>query len=202
VSAYIYIEGGGAGQQSKSVDIRCREGFRRLLENCGFQKRMPRLVACGGRDAAFADFKTAHTQKSPQAFVALWVDSEEPLADLESTWKHLLARDGWPQPPEATNDQVLFMTTCMETWLVADQVPLKEHFKTDLQESALPALQDLENRSRREVQDQLTHASRHCSNAYRKGSRSFALLGELNPSSLERLLPSFKRVLRVLKARL
>jgi hypothetical protein len=54
VSAYIYVEGGGAGADSKDVDIRCREGFRKLLENCGFEGRMPRLVklvaACGALD--------------------------------------------------------------------------------------------------------------------------------------------------------
>ena len=36
VSAYIYVEGGGTGEQSKDVDIRCREGFCKLLEKCGF----------------------------------------------------------------------------------------------------------------------------------------------------------------------
>ena len=34
VSASIYLEGGG---DSKELHIRCREGFRKLLENCGFQ---------------------------------------------------------------------------------------------------------------------------------------------------------------------
>ena len=71
VSAYIYIEGGGAGPNSKDVTIRCREGFRKLLENCGFAARMPRLIACGGRKAAFDAFETALNSGGPGEFLAL-----------------------------------------------------------------------------------------------------------------------------------
>ena len=113
MSAIIYLEGGG---DSKELHTRCRESFRRLLERCGYreQKRMPRLVACGGRDATFDDFCCAHANGRGQ-FVALWIDSEDALADLERTWAHLKARDGWEQPAGADDEQVLFMTTCMET---------------------------------------------------------------------------------------
>lgn len=204
MSAYLYIEGGGTGADSKEADIRCREGFRNLLENCGFavQKRMPRLVACGGRDSAFDAFKIAQKTNAAGNFVALWVDSEEPLADLEAAWKHLQARDQWVQPVGAVDEQVLFMTTCMETWFVADRAALKTHFKEKLQESALPPLHDLENRHRHDVQDKLIHATRECSNAYAKGTRSFELLGKLSPAALAQHLPSFVRVRRILTARL
>ncbi len=40
MSATIFLEGGG---DSKELHIRCREGFRQLLEKCGFKGRMPRL---------------------------------------------------------------------------------------------------------------------------------------------------------------
>jgi hypothetical protein len=199
VNAYIYIEGGGTGEQSKEVDIRCREGFRRLLENCGFQRKMPRLVACGGRDAAFAAFKTALATSSG-ALVALWVDSEEPLEDLEAAWKHLQPRDQWSRPEGAKDEQVLFMTTCMETWFVADRTALSAHFGSELQDSALPPLNDLESRPRRDVQKGLTHATRNCANAYEKGKRSFEILGRLDPGVMEKHLPSFVRVRRILKA--
>ena len=204
MSAAIYIEGGAQGADSKDVNIRCREGFRKLLENCDFgaQRKMPRLTACGGRDSAFDDFKIAHKNNPPGGFVALWVDSEEPLANLEAAWKHLLTRDGWRQPDGATDEQVLFMTTCMETWFVADRQALQAHFKNKLQDSALPPLQDLETRSRHDVQDKLSHATRDCSNAYEKGSRSFEILGKLNPGELKKHLPSFVRVFRILDSRL
>lgn len=202
MSAYIYIEGGGAGEQSKEVDIRCREGFRKLLGNCGFEGRMPRLVACGGRDTAFDAFKIALVVKPAGYFVALWIDSENPLADLEAAWAHLQERDQWARPEGAEDEQVLFMTTCMETCFVADRAALQAHFGNRLQTSALPPLNDLENRSRHDVQDKLMHATRNCSNAYAKGKRSFEVLGKLDPGVLAAYLPSFVRVRRILNARL
>jgi len=202
VSAFIYIEGGGAGEQSKEVDIRCREGFRKLLEHCGFEGRMPRLVACGGRETAFDAFKIALADKHPGCFLALWIDSEEPLANLEAAWEHLHQRDHWARPEATEDEQVLFMTTCMETWLVADRAALQAHFGNGLQDSALPPLNGLENRPRHNVQDKLLHATRHCSNAYAKGKRSFEVLGKLDPGVLASYLPSFVRVRRILNARL
>jgi hypothetical protein len=204
VSTYLYIEGGGTGADSKEVNIRCRKGFRELLENCGFaaQKRMPRLVACGGRDDAFAMFKVAQTNNTAGDFVALWVDSEDPMVNLETAWEHLRTRDQWTQPKGAVDEQVLFMTTCMETWFVADHAALKTHFKEKVQESALPPLHALENRQRYDVQDKLIHATRNCPNAYAKGMRSFEILGKLSPDVLAQHLPSFVRVLRILTARL
>jgi len=202
VSAYIYLEGGGTGAQSKGVDIRCREGFRKLLENCGFEGRMPRLVACGGRNAAFDLFKTALRIYGAGNFVALWIDSEDPLADLEASWKHLLTRDRWAQPADAKDEQVLFMTTCMETWFVADRAALLTHFGQKLQQAALPPLNNLEDRLRHDVQDRLTHATRECSNPYAKGKRSFEILGKLAPAILVQHLPSFVRTRRILNTRL
>lgn len=204
MSACIYIEGGGTGAGSKDVDIRCREGFRKLLENCGFaaQKRMPRLIACGGRDAAYGSFKVAHANSPTGTYVALWVDSEEPLANLEEAWQHLQTRDHWQRPTGAADDQVLLMTTCMENWFVADVAALQAHFRNKLQASALPPLPALEERNRHDVQDKLVHASRECSNAYEKGARSFEILGKLSPAVLARHLRSFARVRRILTARL
>lgn len=43
---------------------------------------------------------------------------------------------------------------------------------------------------------------RDCVNAYRKGNRSFAVVGELNPKTLESLLPSFTRAIRTLAEKL
>ncbi len=202
MSAYIYIEGGGTGEQSKDVDIRCREGFRKLLENCRFQGRMPRLVACGGRGAGLDAFTTALKTKPAAGFVALWIDSEEPLADLEAARDHLRACDQWPRPEGAEDEQLLFMTTCMETLFVADRAALGTHFGNELQVSALPPLNGLESRNRHEVQEDLVRATRNCPNAYAKGKRSFQLLGRLGPEVLEAHLPSFVRVRRILHARL
>jgi hypothetical protein len=68
----IYVEGGG---ESKEMHARCREGFRTLLENSGFKGRVPRIVACGGRDAAYDAFATVKCTnayaKNKRSFEAL-----------------------------------------------------------------------------------------------------------------------------------
>lgn len=201
MSAHLYIEGSRTGPNSKEAQIRCREGFRRLLENAGFSGRMPRLSACGGRAATFNDFQIAHAKHGKGDYVAMLIDSEEQPLDVEKTWDHLKVRDFWERPADASDDQVLFMTTCMETLIVADRVALQKHYGHKLQESALPPLNDLENRDRHEVHGKLVSATRDCSNAYAKGTRSFEVLGVLNPSTLGSL-PSFARAVRILNEKL
>jgi hypothetical protein len=198
VSTYLYIEGGG---DSKELHVRCRTGFRKLFENCGFAGRMPRLVACGSRASAFDSFATEHA-RSRGEFVAMLLDSEEPMGDVEATWKYLIDNDGWTKPATADDEQVLFMTTCMETWTVSDRAALTRHYGDELQTSALPPLVDLESRRRQDVQDALAHATRGCSNAYRKGKRSFELLEKLTPDTLAEHLPSFARARRILDEKL
>ena len=127
MSAKIYIEGGG---DSKELHIRCRQAFRQLLAKCGFEGRMPRLIACGGRDAAFEDFKTAHRNNPQIMYIALLVDSEDPVANIEETWTHLNVRDKWAKPDGAGDEQALLMTTCMETWIVSDRTALRRTIKS------------------------------------------------------------------------
>ncbi len=93
----IYVEGGGG---SKELAVRCREGFRKLLENAGFTGRIPRIVACGGRDEAYDDFKNA-LASGKYARLALIVDSEDPVQDIEkpgSISKPVTAGSALPEP--------------------------------------------------------------------------------------------------------
>ncbi len=197
MSAHFYIEGG----ESKEDQIRCREGFRKLLEKSGFTGKMPRLSACGGRESAFDDFKTAHARRKPDDFIAMLIDSEDPITDIEKTWDHLKIRDNWDRPTGAEDKHVLLMTTCMESWIVADREALREHYGHKLKENVLPPLVNLENRNRHDLHKSLVRATRDCSNAYTKGKRSFVVLGTLTPSALNSL-PSFARVIRILTEKL
>jgi len=201
VSAVLYLEGGSAGPDSKDLQIRCREGFRKLLERCGYRGRMPRLFASGSRQSAFKDFEIAQASTAPGRYIAMWIDSEDPLSDPEETWQHLARRDGQTCPADATNDQVLFMTTCMETLIVADHAALNNHYGSKLQISALPPLHGLEDRNRHDVQDCLVKATGRCRNRYEKGRRSFQVLACLDPDVLVAHLPSFHRARRILDQR-
>ena len=198
MSTRIYIEGGG---DSKQLKVQCRQGFRLLLERCGFSGRMPRLVACGGRSVAYSDFKTAHESNKAE-YVTMLIDSEEPVSNPEETWDHLRNCDRWERPDGADDEQVLFMTTCMETWIVADRDTLRQHYGSSLQESALPSLISLEQGNRQDIQEGLKRATRNCSNAYQKGKRSFEILGKLEPETMESYLPAFQRAKRILNEKL
>ena len=199
MSVRIYIEGGGG---SKELHIRCRRGFRKLFERCGFSGRMPHLVACGSRGDAFDDFQTAHRSAGAGQYVAMLVDSEDPMGDIDQPWEHLRGRDGWSKPAGAADEQVLLMVTCMETWIVSDRATLQSHYGSRLQDSALPSLNDMESRNRDSIQDALMHATRNCNNAYQKGKRSFEVVGKLDPAALEEHLPSFARCKRLLEEKL
>ncbi len=78
MSAHLYVEGG----ESKEDQIRCREGFRKLLEKAGFSGRMPRLSACGGRGSVFDDFKTAYALRKVGDYIATREELEGRCADL------------------------------------------------------------------------------------------------------------------------
>lgn len=195
VKSRIFIEGGG---NSKELKVECRKAFRQLFEKAGLVRRLPGLVACGGRDDTFADFKTAHGQAAGDAYVAMLVDSEEPMAG-PTPWHHLQRRDDWQKPAGATDDQVLLMVTCMETWIVADRESLADHYGADrLQVSRLPSLQNLETKPRQVVQGALEAATRESAKAYRKGILSYAALACADPADLARHLPNFQRCLQVL----
>jgi hypothetical protein len=196
----LFVEGGGG---SKALDVRCQEGFRKLLENCGYERRMPRIVACGSRSDTFKKFKTAH-QSPDYTYVGLLIDSEDPVADNNKPWEHLKTRkgDGWITPEGATDEQALLMTTCMETWIVTDRSALSEHYHDCLQQNALPPQTDLESRDRHSIQDSLEHATRKCKNNYQKGKRSFEVVAKLDPNMLEQHLPSFARIRRILNEKL
>ena len=200
----IFLEGGppSDGEPNKHLDIECRQSFRRLLESCGLRGRVPRLVACGSRSSAFREFSAAHRAAAAGDYVAMLIDSEDPVADSNKLWDHLRVRDGWRKPAGAKEEQVLLMVTCMETWIVADRPTLRKHYGSRLQDSALPSLRDLEVRHRDDVQERLARATRNCTNAYEKGTRSFLILEKLSPDELHQHLPSFRRTIDVLKATL
>lgn len=203
MSAFIYLEGGATGANSKYLDISCEKAFHKLLDKMGFTGRKPRLVACGGRGDVFNRFKTGLRSRGNN-YIAMWIDSEDPMSDIERAWEHLAAVTtvtAWQRPDNVTDDQVLFMTTCMETWIVADRATLREHYKQGLNENPLPHPNNLEGKQRHVVQDALEAATKNCRNAYAKGKRSFDILEKLNPDALKDL-PSFTRVARILGEKL
>ena len=225
MSISVFIEGSKTGANSKTMKMECEGAFRTLLQRCGF-KTLPHLVACGGRDHAYEMFVAAMEQqviqqnkinsgskrgqilakkaKGHDEFLFMLIDSEDPIMNIYYTWDHLKNRKGdeWDKPAGASDDQVLFMTTCMESWIITDRDTLKVHYKHDLIENRLIPLDQIENRNRHFVHERLEKATENCSNSYAKGTRSFEVLERLNPETLREHLPSFDRIYYILKKKL
>lgn len=200
MSVRVYVEGAGASKEARS---RCREGFRKLIAAAGLIGRMPRVIACGPRADAFADFCVA--LNSAPGYALLLVDSESPVAmanptspDAPEAWAHLTARERWRRPPGAANDQAQLMVTCMEAWISGDRQALKSAFGSCLREQALPSLTELERRSPEEHLTALEQATQGCKHRYRKGDYSFRLLGTLSSATVKASVTSFTRFVTTL----
>ena len=199
MSVKLYVEGGGSRAELR---IRCRKAFSDLLCRAGFAGRLPRVVACGSRNEAFDQFKSAVS--GPSYYPILLVDSEDLVANgnqpnnPSGAWRHLESRDDWQRPNTAHDDQAQLMVTCMETWLMADRDALLRHFRGMNQNRLLPDV-GLEGRDKQDVNaalDRATSPSRRGS--YTKGRDSFDLLSKVEPTKLKSKLPHFQRLIKTL----
>ncbi len=193
----MYFEGGGT---SKSLRREARRAFSRLFEQAGFAGRMPNLVACGYRNDTFAAWRAAYLDGSEAEQVCLLVDSEDVVEDIEQPIRHL--ETAWGFPSTTSNEHVFLMVTSMETWIMADRTALQDTFGSALQETALYPLHDLKRRECKDVLAKLKHATRDANAPYKKGSVAFKIVAKLKPETLEKHLPSFKRMLRILREKL
>jgi Domain of unknown function (DUF4276) len=190
VGRILYVEGGGDG---KALRSQCREGFRRLLERAGCDKRMPRIVACGGRMRAFQQFEA--TLRSSEASAILLVDAEAPV-EGKDPWDHVRRRpgDGWQRPTSVSAEQLHLMVQLMETWLLADRQTLADFFGSGFREAALPGRAQVEEIPKRDVMSGICEASRGSRKGeYHKGTHSFTLLGRVDPARLSAASPWARR---------
>lgn len=196
----LYVEGGG--DNNSSLASECRRAFSKLFERAGVTQR-PRVIACGGRKAAYDQFCMAH--EDANAEIWLLVDAEDLPAPVPpfDPWAHVMNRpgDGWARPPHATDEQLQFMSVVMETWLLADRAALKKVFGPKLDESKLPPEgASLETRRKRAVYAALATATKPTpAGRYGKGAHSFKVLAEVSPAKL-RALPWAERFLKEMGA--
>ncbi len=179
----VYVE--GSDRNDNKSKTACRKGFAAFLKKAGFDGRMPKIIACGGRGDAYKSFCTALRNSSRSGEVpVLLVDSEDIVSssDLERKWEHVARRAGdhWNQPAGAEENNLHFMAVCMEIWLVADSDALTTFFGSHFDESKLPKRTNLEKVSKRDIYQSLEKATR-ATQDYAKGNKSFELLEQINP---------------------
>lgn len=138
----------------------------------------------------------------------LLVDSEDPVAPVNqlpnnfNPWAHLLARDDWTKPANASNDDCHLMAQCMESWFIADWDTTAEFFKQGFDGSKKPS-GTVETVAKQEVYSTLELASKNCKTKapYGKGAHSFKLLALVKPEKVMAASPWAKRFIDELKKR-
>ncbi len=203
----LYVEGGGSGAHSGSLQAALRQGFSDFFSKTALgTQRRPKVVACGGREQAFDRFKTA---LSAGENALLLVDSEDPVDKVAmpgddkatwSPWAHLRQQAGWSKPEHAHDRDAHLMVQCMESWLLCDPHALKAFFGSGFKDLELkPASEKL---TKRELSDCLESATQNTPKGrYNKGSHSFKLLALIDPAKVLHQSPWASRLLDELDGR-
>ena len=112
-------------------------------------------------------------------------------------------RDTWAAPDGATDDNAHLMVQCMETWFLADRDCLEAFFGRGFNRKALPGHRNIEEIAKADVFEGLKNATRRCQpkGEYGKGSHSFEILSEIDPSKVLAASPHAKRLIDTLQAK-
>ena len=179
----IYVEGGG--DHNKALDTECRRGFREFFRKAGMDRRMPRIVSCGGRSGAYKSFRTSHENAAADDFPILLVDSEAQVSGGD-VWEHVRTRDGWQRPDGATPDQLHLMVQAMEAWFHADKEKVEEYYGRGFRPGALSQRPEIDNIPKADLFAGLKAATRACptKGEYSKGGHSFEILALIDPAKV------------------
>lgn len=183
MSVKIYIEGGGKTDRLKSE---LRQSFQQLFIKAGFHSRLPHVVACGSRNDAYSDFKTAINNKKQEETILLLVDSEDCIAENINKWEHVKKRDSWKKPTDAQEDNIFFMVTCMESWFLADKDAVKSFYGQYFNVNALPKTSEYESIEKTTIYASLENATKKTQKgSYGKGAHSFKILALLDANKVK-----------------
>lgn len=180
-SLTLYVEGGGSTRKEQAP---AREAFRNLLLRANFERRrLPEVIACGGRTEAIHDFKR-HGARSPRA--VLLVDAEGPVAAGSHAAEHLRTRGEWDGP--VPDERIHLMVQVMESWFLTQPAVMASHFGKNFQTTALPSAADIETIAKDKVAVGLDKATQQCasgrySNQKRQG---FRILEKLDVAPIEK----------------
>jgi hypothetical protein len=199
VSVRLYVEGGG--DRNKALQTLCRKGFSEFIRKSGLVGRMPRVIACGGRQQAFESFRTAHEDGGIATPPVLLVDGEGAVK-FPNPWEHVRRRAGdeWVRPAGANDDQLQLMVQTMEAWFHADREELQAFYGDAFRAATLSGRTDVETIPKADLFSGLAAATRDCRKGeYSKAAHSFQLLARINPEKVRTASPIWcDRLLRAL----
>ena len=92
------------------------------------------------------------------------------------------------------------MVEFMESWFLADHEALKAFYGQGFHESALPRNPQVEQVSKRDIENDLQSATKDTSKGPYRKKHSFKILGKLNHEKVMNASPYAKRFIEALKA--
>lgn len=187
----IYMEGGGDSRDGRAALRVGMDALLKPLKDVAQRERMRwRLIACGGRDAAFKAFRNA--ANDDDMIVALLVDAEGPVSTTPTA--HLAKRDGW-QLLTANGDAIHLMVQMMETWIVADEAALRRYYGSGFEPGQLPRRPMLEEEPKADLARALDRATAATSKgSYRKIRHAGELLARIDSEVVKQRCPHFERL--------
>ena len=215
----IYVEGGGdTVSQRKELRTGFDGLFRSQKEAARKNRISLRFVPSGGRTEAFKTFRNAMDQSGSTRHIVLLVDSEGPIpaeidtqdeanrntddeANSKARVQHLVNRDGW-NFKGVEPSHVHLMVQCMEAWILADPEKMKEFYKKDFRENALPRLPNLENEAKTSIYSKIAAATKdtqkgeYSENNRAKITHASKLLEMIRPKEISVRCPRFKTFIR------
>jgi len=199
----IYVEGGGDQKEGKRW---LREGFSIFLNSMRTVARERKIrwniIACGSRNDACDDFKTA-LGFHPNAFNVLLVDSEGPVSISKSPWAHLKEENKWEQPADTGDEQCHLMVQLMESWFMADVDALKEFYRSGFRTKRLPKRINIEEIPKPQVISSLERATCETQKGeYHKTRHGPKILKILDPAKVRSRSRHCERLFAVLEEKM
>jgi len=175
-------------------------GLQRVFRKAGLDRRMPRIVSCGGRNDAYKSFRTFHEDAGDDDFPILLVDSEAQVSS-GNDWEHVRTRDGWQRPDGAISDQLHLMVQAMEAWFHADKEKVAGYYGRGFRPGALSQRLEVDNIPKADLFAGLKAATRPCptKGESSKGGHSFGIRALIDPAKVSLSSPAHAgRLLKVL----
>jgi len=194
----IYVEGGGDGKDTKAA---FRRGFHTFMESliATARKRRVRwrIIACGPRSRAYANYRRALATHS-EAFNLLLVDAEGPVSHPPRD--HLRQTDGWTFKG-VSGEQCHLMVQVMESWFLADTAALRLFYGQRFNENRLPSVQQgVESIPKESVLNSLQDASRNTAKGpYHKTQHGPSILQLVDPSKVRTVARHCERLFATLE---
>ncbi len=184
MSVTIFFEGGGSKEATQAI---YRKGLSTYCAKLKPKGSRLRIVAGGGREQTFDQFRIAVLDSRAGELSVLMVDSESPVT-AKTPVEHLHGRDGWDFA-SLPNYKAVLMVQTLEAWFLADRDTLLEYYDGGFLPKSLPGSPtNIEAIRKEDIEPALRSATRNSrtKGEYHKIDHGSALLALIDPAKVEK----------------